>query len=159
MEAVLFPEKAPKTVRAVLALAEAHRYDGTIFHRVIKDELIQGGAFDRTMKRRRLGRPILNEADNGLHNLRSTVALARPDTEPDQGTGEFFINLSDNLQFDHKSPHPLERGYTVFGRVIRGMEVADKIGRLQTCRRKPFFGDVPCSPVIISSVRRKKAAP
>ncbi len=159
MEVVLFPEKAPRTVHAVLDLAGRHRYDGTLFHRVIQSHLIQGGAFDRTMKRRGLASPILNEADNGLHNLRSTVSLARPDNEPDQGTGEFFVNLSDNLQFDHRGSHPLQRGYTVFGRVIRGMAVADKIGRVRTCRRKPFFGDVPCRPVVILSVRRRKAHP
>ncbi len=159
MEMVLFPEKAPRTVRAVLALAQSHRYDGTIFHRVLKERLIQGGSYEPDMKHRPLGRPILNEADNGLHNLRSTIALARPDSQPDMGTGEFFINLSDNLQFDHRGSHPFQRGYTVFGRVIRGMDVADRIGQVSTCRKRPFFGDVPCKPVVIMSLRRTRPYP
>jgi len=150
----LFPHKAPLSVRRFLKLVRAKQYDGTIFHRAIPGFLIQGGGWNPHMHRRPSGAPLLDESDNGLHNLRGTVAMARLDLEPDSGTGQFFINLADNLNLDFRGHHPLARGYAVFARILSGMEVVDRIAAVRTCRRKPFASDVPCTPVVIEHITR-----
>jgi len=150
----LLPEKAPLSVRRFLKLVWTKQYDGTIFHRAIPGFLIQGGGWDPHMRRRPSGAPLLDESDNGLHNLRGTVAMARLDLEPDSGTGQFFINLADNLNLDFRGHHPLARGYAVFARILSGMEVVDRIAAVRTCRRKPFASDVPCTPVVIEHITR-----
>ena len=145
-------EKAPQSVANFLAYAENLHYNDTIFHRVIKDFMIQGGNFSTEMVPKKTREPIKNEADNGLRNLRGTIAMARTGVV-DSATSQFFINLKDNGFLDHKDTTIRGYGYTVFGKVVKGMDVVDKIGSspTHTYRR---FSDVPVEPVIIRSVKR-----
>ena len=140
-------QAAPKTVENFLQYVNDKFYDGTIFHRVIKKFMIQGGGFGEDMIRKRARDQIENEADNGLKNLRGTVAMARTNA-PHSATSQFFINTKDNPFLDHTSKTPRGWGYCVFGKVIGGMEVVDAIENTPT----KIYGslrDVPVSPVII----------
>jgi len=152
----LYPDKAPLTVKNFLDYVDAKHYDGTIFHRVIgkensgKDFMIQGGGFDAQMKEKDTRAGVKNEAGNGLTNARGTIAMART-PDPDSATAQFFINVGDNKVLDRGQADP--SGYTVFGRVIEGMAVVDKIKAVKTGRRGRY-DDVPVEDVTIKSVRR-----
>lgn len=145
-------EKAPQSVANFLSYVDALHYTDTIFHRVIKDFMIQGGNFTVDMAPKKNRAPIKNEAANGLRNLRGTIAMARTNVV-DSATSQFFINLKDNGFLDHKNTSPQGYGYAVFGKVVKGMEVVDKIGSTQTHTIKRFR-DVPVEPVVIRSINR-----
>jgi cyclophilin family peptidyl-prolyl cis-trans isomerase len=143
----LDPGKAPLSVENFLVYVKAGHYDGTIFHRVIKGFMIQGGGMTQDMREKPTRPPIKNEAANGLKNERGTVAMART-AEVDSATSQFFINTgTKNAFLDHKVR---DFGYAVFGKVVAGMDVVDKIEGVKTAA-----GDVPAEPVIIKSVRVK----
>jgi peptidyl-prolyl cis-trans isomerase B (cyclophilin B) len=144
-------DKAPITVKNFLEYVEAGHYDGTIFHRVIPNFMIQGGGMDAQMKEKKTRGQIKNEADNGLQNLRGTVAMARTQVV-DSATAQFFINLKDNSFLNHRDKSSAGYGYTVFGKVIDGMDVVEKIKGVAT-GRKGMHDDVPLSPVTINSAR------
>jgi cyclophilin family peptidyl-prolyl cis-trans isomerase len=146
--------KAPLTVANFLAYVDAGFYDGTVFHRVIRDFMIQGGGFTEDLKQKSTKPPIKNEAGNGLKNLRGTIAMARTGVV-DSATSQFFINHKDNPFLDHRAPNPREFGYAVFGRVTAGMEVVDRIAATPTGVRNGM-PDVPRESVLIKSVRRVK---
>jgi len=151
----LYEDKAPITVKNFLSYVEKKHYDGTIFHRVISTFMIQGGGFDKDMKERGTEAPIKNEAGNGLKNTIGTVAMARTGV-PDSATAQFFINVSDKNGFlDFKDPSPQGIGYAVFGKVIEGMDVVQKIKDVKT-GSKAGMGDVPNEPVIIKSATLQK---
>lgn len=147
--------KAPKSVANFLAYVDAKHYDGTIFHRVIKDFMIQGGNFSAEMVPKKTQKPIMNEAHNGLKNLRGTIAMARTGVV-DSATSQFFINLKDNGFLDHRDKTVRGYGYAVFGKVVKGMEVVDKIGVTKTHTFKRFR-DVPVETVVINSITRVAA--
>lgn len=141
---------APVTVENFLNYVKNSFYDGTIFHRVIKDFMIQGGGMTAKMKEKKTESPIKNEADNGLKNERGTIAMARTQAV-DSATSQFFINVIDNDFLDHKAKTPMGYGYAVFGKVIEGMETVDAIREVPT-GNKGFHQDVPKEPVVIESV-------
>ena len=143
-------EKAPKTVANFLNYARDGFYDGTVFHRVIDNFMIQGGGFDTDMQQKANGDPIENEADNGLKNDFGTIAMARTN-DPHSATAQFFINVKDNDFLNHSGKNMQGWGYTVFGKVTEGKEVLDKIRAVPTSSRKGHT-DVPTDPVIIESV-------
>ncbi|MEJ2532379.1 MAG: peptidylprolyl isomerase [Halioglobus sp.] len=143
-------EKAPKTVANFLNYAREGFYDGTIFHRVIDNFMIQGGGFDADMQQKPAGAPIENEADNGLKNDFGTIAMART-MDPHSATAQFFINVKDNDFLNHSGKNPQGWGYAVFGKVTAGSEVLDKIRAVPTTSRGGHQ-DVPADPVIIESV-------
>ncbi len=140
-------EKAPETVKNFLTYAEAGHYDNTIFHRVIDGFMIQGGGFGPGMKEKKTRSPIKNEADNGLKNERYTIAMART-SDPHSASAQFFINVADNAFLDFKMPSGNGWGYCVFGKVIEGSEVVDKIKGVKT-GNAGFHQDVPKEDVII----------
>ena len=145
----LFPDKSPKSVANFLQYVRDGFYDGTTFHRVIAGYLIQGGLYTRDLTQKRTRAPVAAEADNGLTNLRGTIAVARG-ADPDSGTAQFFINLVDNRRLDYVSNQSgLTWGYTVFGKVVEGMDVVDRIAALPTRAQGPFVGDVPNPLVVI----------
>lgn len=147
----LNPAKAPKSVENFLQYVNDKHYDGTVFHRVIPTFMIQGGGFtqDLTMKSTRA--PVQNEADNGLSNLRGTVAMARTG-DPHSATSQFFINVVDNPNLNHFGKDNGQTwGYAVFGKVVSGMEVVDAIKVVERGAKGPLPQDVPVSPVIILS--------
>jgi cyclophilin family peptidyl-prolyl cis-trans isomerase len=162
MKVELFAEKAPITVKNFLAYVDAKHYDGLIFHRVIEDFMIQGGGFAPGMKKEKQTKPpIKNESTNGLSNLRGTIAMARVGEDvdgvkaADSATSQFFINTVDNAALDRK----LARdgvGYCVFGRVIEGMDVVDKIRKVKTGTRNGHE-NVPVEDVAIKSIRKVEA--
>ena len=143
-------EKAPKTVANFLSYARDGFYDGTIFHRVIDNFMIQGGGFDTDMQQKTAGEPIENEADNGLKNDFGTVAMART-MDPHSATAQFFIHVKDNDFLNHSGKNMQGWGYAVFGKVTEGAEVLDKIRTLPTTS-KNGHQDVPTDPVIIERV-------
>lgn len=146
----LYPEKAPNTVRNFLSYVRDGHYNGTIFHRVVPNFLIQAGAFTPDIQQKPERAAIANEANNGLSNLRGTIAAARRDSEKDSATTQFFINTVDNRQLDYRSnANAYTAGYCVFGRVLEGMDVVDKIRAVPTAAKAPFSSDVPITPVII----------
>lgn len=145
-------EKAPVTVSNFLAYVDAKFYDGTVFHRVIPNFMIQGGGFDETLSQKKTHAPIKNEAANGLKNSRGTIAMART-MIVDSATAQFFINSVDNKFLDHRAPTPQGFGYAVFGMVTQGMDVVDKISGVKTGNVNGM-GDVPLQPVVIKSIRR-----
>ena len=153
IEIELDPEEAPKTVANFLAYVDGKFYDGVVVHRVIENFMIQGGGFEPGMKEKKARAPVENEAGNGLSNLRGTVALARA-AAADSGTCQFFINVKDNPQLD-RTNGPGQDGYCVFGRVVAGMAVVDKIRAVKT-GTVGAFTDVPTEDVVIKSVSRKK---
>ena len=141
-------EKAPVSTANFLAYVRSGHYDGTIFHRVIPGFMAQGGGFDAMMKQKEDLRPgIKNESENGLSNLRGTISMART-TDPDSATAQFFINVVDNQKLDaHGGP-----GYAVFGRVLEGMDVVDRIVAVPTGNRGPY-GNVPLQAIAINSAK------
>ncbi len=149
IELTLDPSKAPVTVDNFLNYVDEGFYDGLIFHRVIRDFMIQGGGFDTQLQRRETREPIINESTNGLSNVRGTIAMARTN-DPDSATSQFFINVSNNANLDG---HPLRPGYTVFGEVSAGHEVVFAISRMQT-RPRGGHQNVPSTPVIIERAER-----
>jgi peptidyl-prolyl cis-trans isomerase A (cyclophilin A) len=148
----LYPDKAPKTVENFLGYAREGFYNGTIFHRVIDDLLIQGGGYTADLQKKPAHPPIPNEANNGLSNQRGTIVAARGHG-PTSATSEFFINLVDNPRFDYVSEaNDYTWGYTVFGKVVIGMDVVDKIRLVKTHPQGKFSSDVPVTPVVIDRV-------
>ena len=143
----LYPDKAPATVANFLQYVKDGHYDGTIFHRVINGFMIQGGGFDAQMNQKTTRAPIKNEADNGLTNDAYTIAMART-AVPDSATSQFFINVADNKNLNHSGKNPAGWGYAVFGKVVQGKDVVDKIKAVATTT-KGFHGDVPVEPVAI----------
>ena len=152
--------RAPLSVLNFMKYVRSGFYDGTIFHRVIKNFMIQGGGFTPEMQRKQPGSPILNEADNGLKNVRGTIAMARTG-DPHSATAQFFINVTDNPFLNHTAKTPRGWGYTVFGRVIKGMSVVDKIRNQRTGPNGPFPRDVPLKTVLIhkATIIGEKAKP
>jgi cyclophilin family peptidyl-prolyl cis-trans isomerase len=148
-------EKAPQSVANFLTYADSNHYNGTIFHRVIKDFMIQGGNFSAEMVPKKTHAPIKNEASNGLRNLRGTLAMARTGVV-DSATSQFFINLKDNGFLDHRDTSTRGYGYAVFGKVTKGMDVVDKIG-ISPTHTYQRFRDVPVETVVIRSVKRVAA--
>jgi cyclophilin family peptidyl-prolyl cis-trans isomerase len=144
----LWPDKAPKTVENFLSYVDEKFYDDTIFHRVIANFMIQGGGLTAGMTPKQTHAPIKNEARADLKNVRGTIAMARTGVV-DSATAQFFINVVDNPFLDHAGETPRDFGYAVFGKVIDGMDVADKIRRVQTGQ-----GDVPVKVMLIKSIRR-----
>jgi len=142
--------KAPVTVKNFCDYAKSGHYDGTIFHRVIGDFMIQGGGFTASMNQKQTKDPIKNEATNGLSNARGTIAMARTQVV-DSATSQFFINLVDNTFLDHRGTDPRMFGYAVFGKVTDGMEVVDKIAKVKT-RSVGFHENVPEEAVVIRKV-------
>jgi peptidyl-prolyl cis-trans isomerase B (cyclophilin B) len=140
-------DKAPKSTANFLAYVNKGHYDGTIFHRVIPGFMVQGGGMEPGMKQKDCDAPIENEANNGLKNATYTVAMARTG-DPHSATAQFFINISDNGFLNHTAPSSQGWGYAVFGKVISGTEVVDKIKAVKT-GRKGFHDDVPKDDVII----------
>jgi peptidyl-prolyl cis-trans isomerase B (cyclophilin B) len=147
----LYEDKAPITVKNFLRYVDEKHYDGTIFHRVISDFMIQGGGFEPGMEEKRPHDPITNEASNGVLNKRGTIAMARTN-DPNSATDQFFINVKDNPGLDRVND-PKRVGYAVFGKVVEGMDVVDKIRGVETAKRGPH-GDVPVEDVVIKSIRR-----
>lgn len=141
-------DKAPKTVDNFLRYVREGHYNGTIFHRVIPSFMIQGGGFTPDYKQKPVHDPIPNEADNGLPNDRGTIAMARTN-DPHSATAQFFINVVDNDFLNHTAPTPRGWGYAVFGRVVEGMDVADKIAHVPTGAGGPFSKDAPRQAVVI----------
>jgi cyclophilin family peptidyl-prolyl cis-trans isomerase len=146
----LFKDKAPKTVENFLSYVQSGFYKGTIFHRVIKGFMIQGGGFTATMDRKQTKAPIQNEAGNGVKNERGTIAMART-TEVNSATAQFFINTANNVSLNHTGE---SFGYAVFGKVIDGMNVVDKIEQTPTTT-KGTDKDVPVQPIVITGVHLK----
>lgn len=151
----LYPDKAPKSVANFLSYVNAGAYDGTVFHRVIKDFMNQGGGFTSDYEKVKTNDPIQNEADNGLKNLKFTVAMARTG-EPHSATNQFFINTADNAFLDHSGKSMRGWGYTVFGKVIEGQNVSGIISRAATGPGGPFSQDVPRTPIIIEKITEIK---
>lgn len=145
----LNPEKAPVTVKNFLQYVKEGFYNGTIFHRVMPGFMIQGGGFEPGMKEKATQDPIANEAKNGLKNVAGSIAMARRQ-DPNSATAQFFINHVDNPMLDY--PRPDGAGYAVFGQVVQGMEVVQKIARVPT-GNAGFHQNVPVTPVVIESVK------
>ena len=151
IKADLDEEKAPITVENFMRYVDDGHYDGTIFHRVIPSFMIQGGGFSADMKQKPVKAPIRNEAGNGLTNDRGTLAMARTSVV-DSATSQFFINTADNAFLNHRGETPDAFGYTVFGKVVEGLDVVDRIEKLPT-GRAGHHDDVPVKPVVIQSIR------
>jgi cyclophilin family peptidyl-prolyl cis-trans isomerase len=149
----LYEEKAPVSVENFLQYVENGFYEGTIFHRVIKDFMIQGGGFTTGLKQKQNLAPIRNEADNGLKNDRGTIAMARTNVV-DSATSQFFINLKDNDFLNHTGKNPRGYGYAVFGKVVEGMDVVDRIGSSPTRNRGGAFQNLPTETISIKSARK-----
>lgn len=147
----LYPDKAPKTVANFLHYVGSGHYNGTLFHRTIQKFVIQGGGFTPDFQQKPTLAPVPNEAANGLRNEPGTLAMARA-YDPDSATAQFFINLDDNKFLNHHRPHPDYYGYCVFGKVVKGMDIAKKIGALPTSAGGPFAADVPVEPVVIEEM-------
>nr|VFK55500.1 MAG: peptidyl-prolyl cis-trans isomerase B (cyclophilin B) [Candidatus Kentron sp. TUN]VFK61629.1 MAG: peptidyl-prolyl cis-trans isomerase B (cyclophilin B) [Candidatus Kentron sp. TUN] len=153
---LLDTKRAPKTVENFLRYVQDGHYDGTIFHRVITNFMIQGGGFTANYVKKPTRKPISNEANNDLKNIRGTIAMART-REPHSATAQFFINVVDNSFLDYQTSTQKGWGYAVFGRVIKGMEdVVDTIRQLPTGPDGSLAKDVPQSQVIITSVTQEK---
>ncbi len=160
IEIELFADKAPGTVKNFLGYVEDKYYDGLVFHRVIEDFMVQGGGFEPGMKQKKTKAPIANESDNGLSNAQGTLAMARLGRDvggvkaADSATSQFFINTVDNSKLDRAKAGD-KVGYCVFGKVVKGMEVVEKIRKVKT-GEKGGFDDVPVDDVVIKSVTKKK---
>ena len=150
----LFQDKAPLTVKNFLQYVENKSYHGTIFHRVIDGFMIQGGGFTKDFAQKPTRAPVKNEAANGLKNQRGTLAMART-SDVDSATSQFFINVADNAFLDYTSPTPRGFGYCVFGKVIEGMDVVDKIKGMATTSRGPYE-NVPAETVEIIDICRSQ---
>jgi len=143
-------ERAPLTVQHFLAYVDQGFYNGTVIHRVIPDFVIQGGGMDTDYKIKPASLTVVNEAGNGLTNARGTVGAARG-SEPHSSNSQFYINLFDNANLD---PNPSRWGYAVFGKIVQGMDVVDRIGNVPTGAHGPTKQDVPLKPVIIEKIER-----
>ena len=155
----LYADKAPKTVKNFLDYVKAGFYNGTIFHRVIPNFMIQGGGFTPDMTEKPTRPPIQNEADNGLQNQRGTLAMART-PDPNSASAQFFVNVVNNNSLNFRSKTTEGWGYAVFGNVVEGMDVVDAIVQVPTTQKGPY-GDVPVQPVVIQKatvVSAKSAA-
>lgn len=147
----LYPDKAPKSVANFLQYVRDGFYGGTVMHRAIAGYMVQGGLYTRDLQPKRTRAAVASEADNGLSNLRGTIGVARG-TDPNSGTSQFFINLVDNRRLDYVgSQSGMTWGFTVFGKVVKGMDVIDKIAGLPTRALGPFANDVPNPLVVIDS--------
>ncbi len=149
----LEPEIAPKTVENFLAYVDDGHYAGTIFHRVIDGFMVQGGGYDGEYNKKPTKAAVVNEADNEVKNKRCTVAMART-SDPNSATAQFFVNVSDNAFLNHKSKSSTGWGYCVFGKVVEGMDVVDKIKDMETGAQGPFRKDAPLEQVVIKGVTR-----
>lgn len=152
IEVELWQDRSPRTVENFLQYVDEGFYDGTVFHRIIPNFMIQGGGLDRDLNKKRTHRPIQNEATTEKKNERGTLAMART-TEIDSATAQFFINLADNDFLDHTGEAPDQYGYAAFGEVTDGMDVVDKIAKVETTQ-KEGRQNVPVRPVLINSIRR-----
>jgi len=153
IELELNPTLAPIGTANFLSYVDKQFYDGMMFHRVIAAFMIQGGGYTAAWDEKDTDAPIKNEAGNGLKNLRGTVAYARTDVV-NSATAQFFINVVDNAFLDHKDETAAGFGYAVFGQVVSGMDVVDAIAAVPT-KKDGFFSDVPVTPVVITTARRK----
>jgi len=144
-------EKAPISTENFVSYVKSGHYDGTIFHRIISTFMIQGGGFDTELKEKPKRAPIKLEAGNGLHNARGTIAMART-SDPNSATAQFFINVVDNLPLDQSGG-----GYAVFGEVLEGMDVVDKIKAQPTVNKGGAFTNLPATPVVIKTARLESA--
>lgn len=147
----LYPDKAPKTVENFLQYVADGFYKNTVFHRVIPNFMIQGGGFDTALNQKPTRSPITNEAANGLKNEAGTIAMART-SDPHSASAQFFINVANNGFLNYKAPNQSGYGYTVFGKVISGIDVVHKIASIPTGSGGPFSSDVPKSSVIIEDI-------
>ena len=145
-------DKAPKSVENFLQYVKDGHYKGTIFHRVIPNFMVQGGGFTADFAQKKARAPIAIEANNGLRNDVGTVAMART-SDPNSATAQFFINHKNNDFLNHSAPTPQGWGYAVFGKVVKGMDVVNKIAAIPTGPRGPFPSDVPSQQVIIEDAR------
>jgi len=150
----LYPDKAPKSVENFLAYVDKGFYNGTIFHRVIPNFMIQGGGFTPELQKKKTLAPIMNEADNGLRNRIGTVAMARTN-DPHSASSQFFINVAQNSFLDFREKTPRAWGYAVFGRVVKGMKVVNQIRQVKTGFRNGL-GDVPMETIEIIKARQIK---
>lgn len=148
----LYPDKAPKTVANFLEYVNSGYYDGTIFHRVIPDFMVQGGGYTQSYEKKPTKNPVENEANNGLQNRSGTVAMARTN-DPHSATSQFFINVANNAFLNYRAPTARGYGYTVFGTVIKGMTVIHQISKAPTGSGGGFSQDVPQDMVIIKQAR------
>lgn len=153
----LYPDKAPATVANFLRYVKDGFYDGTLFHRVIPDFMIQGGGYSPGFVEKQTRGPVKNEAGNGLQNTVGMVAMART-SDPHSATAQFFINLADNDFLNFTAPTAQGYGYTVFGKVVKGIDVVEKIGRVKTGPGPAKHTDVPLKPVIIKHARIEKTS-
>jgi cyclophilin family peptidyl-prolyl cis-trans isomerase len=154
LEIALDQERAPKTVAKFLRYVDEGHYAGTIFHRVIPGFMAQGGGYDAKYEKKSVHEPVENEADKTRKNTRGTVAMARTN-DPHSATAQFFVNVTDNAFLDHTAKSGSGWGYTVFGEVTSGLEVADKMVATPTGAKGPFAKDAPLEPIVIKSARRK----
>ncbi|MBI5751823.1 MAG: peptidyl-prolyl cis-trans isomerase [Hydrogenophilales bacterium] len=152
MTVELYADKAPKTVANFLSYVKSGFYQGTIFHRVIDNFMIQGGGFDANLREKETAAPIQNEANNGLKNEIYTLAMART-SDPHSATAQFFINVKDNDFLNHTAPSMRGWGYAVFGKVVKGQDVVLKIAKARTGAKGPFPSDVPQQTVVIEEVK------
>jgi peptidyl-prolyl cis-trans isomerase A (cyclophilin A)/peptidyl-prolyl cis-trans isomerase B (cyclophilin B) len=148
----LYPDKAPKTVENFLQYVKDGFFKGTIFHRVINGFMVQGGGFTPDFAQKKTRAPVANEANNGLKNELGTIAMART-SDPNSATAQFFINHKNNDFLNHTAPTPQGWGYTVFGKVTKGMDVVNKIAALETGAAGPFQSDVPRKQVVIEDAK------
>ncbi len=152
--AELYKDRAPVSIENFLQYARDGHYDGTIWHRVVSGYVIQGGGYTANLVEKATRPPIQNEATNGLSNRRGTLAMART-RQARSATSQFYINLVDNTSLDHRGFSPDDVGYAVFGRVLEGMDVVDRIGAVKVAPRDGM-DTVPVTPVLIKSVTEKK---
>ena len=152
IEIGLYDDKAPKTVENILAYVDAGHYEGTTFHRVIPGFVVQGGGLTPDMQQKPTNAPVENEANNGIKNKRGTLSMART-PDPHSATSQFFINLADNAFLDFTAETPQGWGYAVFGEVVSGMDVVDRMASLETGSRYGH-GDVPVDDVLIEKAER-----
>ncbi len=146
-------EKAPISTKNFLAYVDEDHYSGTLFHRVIKSFMVQGGGYDKDLAKKPTQPPIANEAANGLKNIRGSVAMART-SDVESATAQFFINVVDNSFLDHRDTSDAGYGYAVFGRVVEGMEVVDEIKEVPTGAKGAFAKDCPLTDVEILSTKK-----
>jgi peptidyl-prolyl cis-trans isomerase A (cyclophilin A)/peptidyl-prolyl cis-trans isomerase B (cyclophilin B) len=153
----LYPDKAPLTVENFMQYVKAGHFDGTLFHRVIPGFMIQGGGFSPDFKQKATRSPVRNEAANGLKNTVGTISMART-SDPHSATAQFFINVSDNVPLDFRFPTPEGYGYTVFGKVVKGMDAVKRIVNVETGPGPAGHANVPVKPVVIESAKVLEAA-
>lgn len=151
IELELYASRTPKTVENFIQYAESGFYKDTLFHRVIPNFMVQGGGFDLNFVQKATQKPVRNEANAFIPNLRGTISMARTN-DPDSATSQFFINVVDNASLNKSASNP---GYAVFGKVIHGLSVADQISKVKT-KREGYMSDIPVEPVIIKNIYIKQ---